>query len=159
MVRNSPMHVRQNANHSGIKTKHCQRARLRYVVGHYSISQQNKGGPLLIQDGCRCSQTASNGPIFLWNVVVMQAFGFGRTQPGGKPVAACTVAKMTRPTVFKRSVSIPHSASRQSVRKNTLLIHLWCPSLKLDNCWSPAIHIHLPVPQRLISSPSLFSTK
>ena len=48
MVRNSPIHVRQNADHGSIKTKRGQRTRLRYVVGHHSISQQNKGSLLYL---------------------------------------------------------------------------------------------------------------
>ena len=96
MVRNSPTQVRQSTDRGSIKTKRCQRAQLRYVAGHYNTSQQNKCDPLLIQNGRRCPQTSSNVPIFPWNVVVfnriwMQAIGLGRTQPGGSPVAACTV--------------------------------------------------------------------
>ena len=64
MVRNSPMQVQQNADRGGIKTKCCQCAWLCYVMGHCSTSQQNKGGPLLIQDGHRFPQTSSNVPIF-----------------------------------------------------------------------------------------------
>ena len=47
MVRNSPIQVRQNADHGSIKTKRCQRARLRYVAGHYSTSQH-----IAAEQGC-----------------------------------------------------------------------------------------------------------
>ena len=48
MVKNSPMQMRKNAERGSIKTKRGQRARLHYVAGHYSTSQQNKGGPLYL---------------------------------------------------------------------------------------------------------------
>ena len=65
MVRNFPIQVRKNADCGSInQTKRGQRTWLRYVVGHHSTSQQNKTGPLLIQDGCRRLQTSSNVPIF-----------------------------------------------------------------------------------------------
>ena len=56
MFRNSPTQVRQNTDCGGIKTKHCQCAWLRYVVGHHRTSQQNKGGPLcpkMAVDACK----------------------------------------------------------------------------------------------------------
>ena len=88
MVRNSPMQVWQNADGSSIKTKRGHCPQLHYIAGYHSTSQHNKAGPLFMQDGRRCSQTFSNVPIFLQNMVVinpiwMQASALDKTQPGG----------------------------------------------------------------------------
>ena len=60
MVRNSPMQVWQTAGTGSIKTKRVHRARLHYVAGHHSTSQENKVGPLCCKVDARWPQTLAN---------------------------------------------------------------------------------------------------
>ena len=96
--------------------KRSHSAQLRYVAGHYSISQYDK----VEEDGRRRSQTNSNVPIFPWNVVVinpiwMHASGLDKTQAGGSTVAACTV--YTQRHVF----------SKVAQHRSIYIYYLWSP--------------------------------